>query len=104
LRAINVSALLCNPAAYVMRRPENLETLMALFFAEQGLQIERFPRSMMVIRSDSDSSNWSVGDDMDGVHMQHGVLIKYPTELVLAKQTTQQVAYCFDLNICGSIA
>ena len=87
LKAVNVSAILCNAASYASRNPENVEILLALFFSDLGLPIERFQRNMFLIRTKTDSTRWSKGDDLDDVLQKFGVLIKYPTELELAKQT-----------------
>lgn len=87
LKALNVSTILCNAASYASRNPENVETLFALFFSDLGLQIERFSRNMFLIRTQTDATRWSKGDDVENVLQKFGVLIKYPTELDLAKQT-----------------
>jgi hypothetical protein len=87
LKAVNMSAILCNADSYASRNPENVETLLALFFSDLGLPIERFPRNMFLIRTKTDSTRWSKGDDVDDVLQKFGFLIKYPTELELAKQT-----------------
>jgi hypothetical protein len=97
MRALNITTeLVCNWQAYsdTLRAWDhvNLERLQKQVWEQTGVPVRQYRRSMFTVKTPEDPTRWGKGTNLvEG--QEFGLLIKYPDEMVRAKehcQTTMQ--------------
>jgi nucleoside-diphosphate-sugar epimerase len=97
-KAVNIGPdLVCKSQLYnsmlmSLNSPINLEVLLMVYFKEQQLEVQRYPRVMFSVKTTQDPTRWSHGEDSPLISNQWGLKLKYPQELVYSMNTCNATA------------